>query len=322
MGTVYRATHTLMDKPVALKILRAELATDAEAVARFHREARSASRLDHDHCIRVTDFGQSDDGLLFLVMELLDGVSLGTVARRGPLPPARVANIGIAIAEALGHAHEQGVIHRDLKPDNVFLARRARGRELVKVLDFGLAKLAHDSALGPSITRDGTVFGTPEYMAPEQAEGEKLDGRTDLYALGCILYQLLVGDVPFRAQNFVALLTKQVSDAPVPPHQRRPDLDLPPGLEGVVMRCLEKDPADRYQTAQEVAEALAEFAASDSSQLHLLPQVDAPLSPPSTEMPTVGAESAPPSSLIRRTGRTVGLALGGVILFGSTAGAI
>jgi len=271
MGTVYRAVHTLMDKPVAVKILRGELAGDSEAVARFHREARSASKLDHDHCIRVTDFGQSDDGLLFLVMELLDGESLGSVARRGPVPPARAAAIGLAIAEALQHAHEAGIIHRDLKPDNVFLARRAKGRELVKVLDFGLAKLVAEGTLGPAITRDGTVFGTPEYMAPEQAEGEKLDGRTDVYALGVILYQLIVGDVPFRSTNFMALLTKQVSEDPVPPHERRPDLELPAGLEAVVMRCLEKSADDRFATAQDVADALEPFAAGDSSQMMLLP---------------------------------------------------
>jgi serine/threonine-protein kinase len=271
MGTVYRSTHTLMDKPVAVKVLRAELATDGEAVARFHREARSASRLDHDHCIRVTDFGQSDDGLLFLVMELLDGVSLSHVTRRGPVPPAHAAAIGIAIAEALAHAHEQGIIHRDLKPDNVFLARRAKGREIIKVLDFGLAKLASDSALGPSITRDGTVFGTPEYMAPEQAEGEKLDGRTDLYALGIILYQLVTGEVPFKSVNFVALLTKQVSEPPVAPRERRPDLPIPPGLELIILRCLEKQREDRYATAAEVADALEPFAASDTSGAMVLP---------------------------------------------------
>jgi serine/threonine protein kinase len=274
MGTVYRGTHTLMDKPVAVKILRAELATDAEAVARFHREARSASRLDHDHCIRVTDFGQSDDGLLFLVMELLDGVSLSHVTRRGPLPAARAAAVGVAIAEALGHAHEQGIIHRDLKPDNVFLARRPKGREIVKVLDFGLAKLASDSALGPSITRDGTVFGTPEYMAPEQAEGEKLDNRTDIYGLGVILYQLVTGDVPFSSPNFVALLTKQVAEAPVPPRERRADLDIPPGLELVILRCLEKSRDDRFATAAELADALEPFAAADVSQMTLLPTRD------------------------------------------------
>jgi serine/threonine-protein kinase len=270
MGTVYRATHTLMEKPVAVKILRPEMATDAEAIARFHREARSASRLDHDHCIRVTDFGQSDDGHLFLVMELLDGVSLSHVTRRGPVPPGRAAAVGVAVAEALAHAHEQGIIHRDLKPDNVFLARRAKGREIVKVLDFGLAKLASDSALGPSITRDGTVFGTPEYMAPEQAEGEKLDGRIDLYALGVILYQLVTGEVPFKSPNFVALLTKQVTEAPQPPRERRPDLDIDVGLEQVIMRCLSKRRQDRYPTAAEVADALEPFAAADTSQSSLL----------------------------------------------------
>jgi serine/threonine-protein kinase len=272
MGTVYRAVHTLMDKQLAVKILRPEMASDGEAVARFHREARSASRLDHDHCIRVMDFGQSDDGLLFLVMELLDGVSLAQVIRRGPVPAARAAAIGVAVAEALQHAHDNGIVHRDLKPDNVYLARRPRGRELVKVLDFGLAKLMSDAALGPSITRDGTVFGTPEYMAPEQAEGEKLDGRTDVYALGVILYQLMTGDVPFRAGNFVALLTKQVGEKPLPPRERRPDLEIPVGLEAVVLKCLAKKAANRFVTAEALAEALEPFAANDQSQLMLLPR--------------------------------------------------
>jgi serine/threonine-protein kinase len=339
MGTVYRATHTLMDKPVALKILRGELATDAEAVARFHREARSASRLDHDHCIRVTDFGQSDDGLLFLVMELLDGHSLSHITRRGPVPAARAAAIGVAVAEALAHAHEAGIVHRDLKPDNIFLARRAKGREIVKVLDFGLAKLASDSALGPSITRDGTVFGTPEYMAPEQAEGEKLDGRTDVYALGVILYQLVCGEVPFKSSNFVALLTKQVSEEPTPPRDRRPDLEIPPGLELIIMRCLSKRREDRYATAGEIADALDPFAASDTSQSLVLPTRDQPS--PSTGLPMLAptrdlraasleepayAEEPQSDSQLRgevvpRTfGRNVALGLGGVALAAAAFG--
>ncbi|HXU69141.1 MAG TPA: serine/threonine-protein kinase [Polyangia bacterium] len=341
MGTVYRATHTLMDKPVAVKILRGELATDAEAVARFHREARSASRLDHDHCIRVTDFGQSDDGLLFLVMELLDGHSLSHITRRGPVPPARAAAIGVAVAEALAHAHDAGIIHRDLKPDNVFLARRAKGREIVKVLDFGLAKLASDSALGPSITRDGTVFGTPEYMAPEQAEGEKLDGRTDVYALGVILYQLVCGEVPFKSSNFVALLTKQVSEEPMAPRDRRPDLEIPPGLELIIMKCLAKRREDRYATAGEIADALEPFAASDTSQSLVLPTRDpSPSSgmpmlrhgePGSTRdmaMPTPQPEyeeSVSDSQLRgemapRTFGRNVALGLGGVALAAAAFG--
>jgi serine/threonine-protein kinase len=348
MGTVYRATHTLMDKPVALKILRAELATDAEAVARFHREARSASRLDHDHCIRVTDFGQSDDGLLFLVMELLDGHSLSYVTRRGPVPSARAAAIGVAIAEALGHAHEQGIVHRDLKPDNVFLARRAKGREIVKVLDFGLAKLASDSALGPSITRDGTVFGTPEYMAPEQAEGEKLDGRTDIYALGIILYQLVTGEVPFKSSNFVALLTKQVAELPIPPRELRPDLDIPPGLEQVILHCLEKRRDDRIATAAELADALSTFAAGDNtSQSILLPTRDGspsrgmaaldaeasgvelsttrdmakPTPPPARGDEDSASESQLRGEVIPRTfGRNVALGLGGVAVAAAAFG--
>jgi serine/threonine-protein kinase len=257
MGTVYSAVHTLMDKPLAVKILRGELATDGEAVARFHREARSASRLDHDHCIRVTDFGQTDDRLLYLAMELLEGRSLNERMKEGRVPVAEAVRIVHAVAMALEHAHEAGVIHRDLKPDNIFLARRSRGREVVKVLDFGLAKLASDSGISRSITRDGTVFGTPEYMAPEQAQGEALDARTDLYALGVILYHLLTGELPFHGDTFVALLTKHVREAP-----RRPrDLDpsIPPELEEIVLRCMQKRPEQRFSNATAVADALAPF---------------------------------------------------------------
>src|SRR5262249_42504941 len=282
-------------------------------------------------------FGQSDDGLLFLVMELLDGHSLSHITRRGPVPASHASAIGLAIAEALAHAHENGIIHRDLKPDNVFLARRAKGREIIKVLDFGLAKLASDSALGPSITRDGTVFGTPEYMAPEQAEGEKLDGRTDVYALGIILYQLVCGEVPFKSSNFVALLTKQVSEEPIPPRDRRPDLEIPPGLEVVIMRCLAKRRDERYATAAEVADVLEPFAASDTSQSLVLPTRDpSPSSgmpmlqsgamgatrdmrttpPPPDEYPEdASSESQLRGEVVPRTfGRNVALGLGGVAL--------
>jgi serine/threonine-protein kinase len=334
MGTVYRALHTLMDKPVAIKVLRAELSSDAEAVARFHREARSASRLDHDHCIRVTDFGQSDDGLLFLVMELLDGESLGTALRRGPFAPTRAAAIGLAVAEALAHAHEAGIIHRDLKPDNVFLARRSRGREIVKVLDFGLAKLASDSALGPSITRDGTVFGTPEYMAPEQAEGEKLDGRTDIYSLGVILYQMLTGDVPFRAASFVALLTKQVGERPVPPRERSPEADIPVELEAIVLACLAKRAADRFTGAQALADALEPFALEEPAHAMLLPTRRSEPSglrhlpatdPLSSSAPRLSAVVETDSQLRGEVfspplGRRLAFGLGGLVLIGATAG--
>ena len=310
MGTVYRALHTRMEKPVAVKLLRAELAGDPEAVARFHREARSASKLDHDHIIRVTDFGQSDDGLLFLVMELLDGESLAQVVHRGALPWRQAARLCREVAQGLGHAHEQGVIHRDLKPENIILAQRSAraavpgraARQVVKVLDFGLAKLVHDApgleAAGlsrKSLTRTGVVFGTPEYMSPEQAEGTPLDHRADLYALGVLLYQMVTGEVPFTGSNFLVVITKAVQEAPVPPSQRRPDLVIPAELEALILRCMEKAPAARPQSAEEVIEALDQILArypAEAASAPETPLLGAALPGPRLTPPS-GADSAP-----------------------------
>jgi serine/threonine-protein kinase len=317
MGTVYRAVHTLMDKPLAVKILRGELATDAEAVARFHREARSASRLDHDHCIRVTDFGQTEDGLLYLAMELLEGRSLGQRIREGRLSITDAVVIVHAVAQALEHAHEAGVIHRDLKPDNVFLARRSRGREVVKVLDFGLAKLASDSSKSRSITRDGTVFGTPEYMAPEQAQGDPLDARTDLYSLGVLFYHLITGTLPFRAETFVALLTKHIREAPLPPREHDPA--IPPALERIVLTCLAKRREDRFASASDLVEALAPFVphADATGPTIAVPQArddarpDKVSTTDGTTTDSVSGEVAP-----RRPMRWIAAALAAVVLLG------
>ena len=278
MGAVYRAHHILMDKPVAVKVLRQELASDTEAVARFHREARSASRLDHDHIIRVTDFGQTDDGLLFLVMELLDGENLAQVLRRGPLPWRRAATIARDIALGLAHAHEQGVIHRDLKPENIVLVRRGKSaRQMVKVLDFGLAKLIHDvgeagasaaedeaaeELAARSLTRTGAIFGTPEYMSPEQAEGRGLGTRTDLYALGVVAYQMVSGALPFSAPTFLALIAKTVNEPAPPPSQQNASVEIPSTLEELIMQCLAKEPAQRPTSAEEIAETLDHLLAA------------------------------------------------------------
>ena len=272
MGAVYRAHHILMDKPVAVKVLRQELASDTEAVARFHREARSASRLDHEHIIRVSDFGQTDDGLLFLIMELLDGENLAEVVRRGPLPWRRAAAIARDVALGLSHAHEQGVIHRDLKPENIVLVRRGKSRQLVKVLDFGLAKLiSHTTVDGSdaepdvavqSLTRTGVVFGTPEYMSPEQAEGRPLDPRTDLYALGVVLYQMLSGALPFTAATFLALIAKTVNEPPPPLRSHSASLHVPAELESLVLRCLAKTPDERPASAEDIAECLDQLLAA------------------------------------------------------------
>lgn len=276
MGAVYRSHHILMDKPVAVKVLRAELASDTEAVARFHREARSASRLDHESIIRVTDFGQTDDGLLFLVMELLDGENLAQVIKRGALSWRRAATIARDIAMGLGHAHEQGVIHRDLKPENVVILRRGKGRQLVKVLDFGLAKLMHEAGPtgatnedGPdrSLTRTGVVFGTPEYMSPEQAEGRTLGPHTDLYALGVVMYQMVTGSLPFSAPTFLALIAKTVHEPPPLPSLHVPGGKLPPALEDLILRCLAKTPDDRPTSAEEIADELDAMLAQNLDEV-------------------------------------------------------
>jgi serine/threonine-protein kinase len=266
-----------------VKVLRQELASDTEAVARFHREARSASRLDHENIIRVSDFGQTDDGLLFLVMELLDGENLAQTLRRGSLPWRRALTVARDVAIGLSHAHEQGVIHRDLKPENILLVRRGKGRQgmpaslAVKVLDFGLAKLVQvpkgaggeldDSSDGDaepdvaiqSLTRTGVVFGTPEYMSPEQAEGRSLDARTDLYALGVVTYQMVTGKLPFSAPTFLALIAKTVNEPPPPLSEQDPSLSVPLELEELALRCLAKSPDDRPQSAEELAELLVEI---------------------------------------------------------------
>ena len=260
MGTVYRAVHVHMDKRFALKILRPQLAVDATAVKRFQREAKSASLLDHEHCIRVSDFGSTADGLLYLAMEHLEGRTLGDELHQvGALAPRRAAAIALETAQALAHAHELGLVHRDLKPDNVFLLRRPGNNDFVKVLDFGLAKLLEREDVGgrTSLTEHGVVFGTPEYMSPEQAEGHPLDAQTDVYSLGICLYHMLTGQLPFQAPTYMGILTKHIVEPPVSPAEKRPDLGLPPSLVGVIMRCLEKAPAQRPAGAREVAELLS-----------------------------------------------------------------
>ena len=193
MGTVYRGRHQLVGRDVALKFLAPRYARDAAARERFLREARAANRIDHEHIIDITDFGETSDNLVFLVMEYLEGETLSKVIERGPLAPDRALTIAHQLATALARAHELEVIHRDIKPDNIFVLQR-RGADFVKLLDFGLAKVMGEHRL----TATGKVFGTPEYLAPEQARGETLTGQADQYALGCVLYEMLTGSVAVR----------------------------------------------------------------------------------------------------------------------------
>ena len=214
MGAVFRARHVHLRKDVAVKVLRPELASSPDLVERFRREAEIASALEHDNIVRVTDFGRSEEGLLFLAMELLAGESLfDRLRREGTLPPVRAVGLLFQVCAGLQAAHAMGVVHRDLKPENVFLARTPGGREVVKLLDFGIAKFARGP--GDGATQVGVVVGTPEYLSPEQAMGLPVDGRADLYTVGLIAFRMLTGRHPFPAESARDLLLQQAS-SPVP----------------------------------------------------------------------------------------------------------
>jgi serine/threonine protein kinase len=264
MGVVFAARHAVLERPLAIKVLKREVMRDIATIRRFEREARAASRIGHPNIIELTDFRTTHDGLSFSVMEYVDGVTLGAAIRAdAPFDPPRTLRIAAQIARALGAAHDKGIVHRDLKPENVFLVDRDGRPDFVKIVDFGIAKVAPapGSANEPRLTRAGSVFGTPEYMAPEQAAGRgDTDGRVDIYALGVIVYEMICGRVPHRADSMVRTLAMQMLDPVEPPTKVRPDLNIPPALEGVVMKALAKKREERYQTMGEMLVALERVA--------------------------------------------------------------
>ena len=256
MGTVYRGTHVLMDKTVAIKVLRPTLAADEKIVARFSREARAASRISHPNALSVTDFGEDDSGHVFLVMEFLSGRTLKQLIREeGPLPLARVVDITRQIGDALNAAHSQGVIHRDLKSDNIMLLDTTTG-DHAKVLDFGIAKINEpDGVVDTNLTAPNLVIGTPQYMSPEQcSQDSEIDARSDIYSLGVILYEMLVGHVPFSADSPTMVMMKHLQE-PVPSVLEERE-DLPASVARVVARAMAKVPRNRYQSVAELVEDL------------------------------------------------------------------
>ncbi|HLL02882.1 MAG TPA: protein kinase [Myxococcaceae bacterium] len=252
MGKVYRSRQLALDKPVVLKVLRQSLLSDERTVARFQREAKAASRLNHPNSISILDFGQAEDGSLFIAMEFVPGQDLHQILSRDwPLPEGRVVRIVSQVLSALSDAHGAGVIHRDLKPENIMVEQRRNEADFVKVLDFGIAKITDSTGEdGPALTRAGFVCGTPEYMSPEQARGAQLDHRSDLYAVGVILYQLTTGLLPFESDSAVGFATKHLTEEPPPPSRRRPEARISPGLERLILRTLSKNPDDRPANAE------------------------------------------------------------------------
>jgi serine/threonine protein kinase len=275
MGNVYKAEQLSLGKAVAVKVLHPHLMGDDKLVGRFKREAKSASRLNHPNSIQIIDSGEEADGTLYIAMELLNGRDLAQVIREDfPLPLPRVVRILSQVLSALEEAHAEGVIHRDLKPSNIMLISRRDEKDFVKVCDFGIAKATLSDGKedrSAMLTIQGLVCGTPEYMAPEQARGEPLDGRADLYSAAVILYQMVTGDIPFRADTPMAIVSRHLVEPPIPPGRRRPDLRLPKIVDDVVMRGLEKEREMRYPTAAAFREILEGVLGATSGPATPLP---------------------------------------------------
>ncbi len=263
-GAVYRATHLKMGNSLAIKLLHATHTGDGAVVARFEQEARRSSQLRHPNTIRVFDFGRANTGELYIAMEFLSGSALGDVLHEGPLNAKRVVHIGRQVLSALTEAHGQGLIHRDLKPDNVFLTQIGADSDFVKVLDFGIAKTVNQNTAG--ITQTGMIVGTPSYMSPEQCMGKTIDARSDLYSVGCILYAMLTGRPPFYAEDPIGYLYQHVHEAPVDVREAAGSSNpVPAGLAKLVHKLLSKEPSDRFATAAQALAALETALAGDTT---------------------------------------------------------
>ena len=288
MGAVYKALQPAMNRMVGVKILHPKLTNRKDLVARFRREARAMSHLTHPNTVKVFLYGELDDGSLYIIMEFLDGKNMNqTVRAEGPMPMERGLPILIQVCGALEEAHRAGIIHRDLKPENIFLCQQGGMRDYAKVLDFGLAKVTEREMRPGSIilTQEGMVFGTPEFMSPEQAQGKTLTPASDIYSLATILYEALTGKLPFDCKSAMDFLSHHVSHKPIPLSQRVPGRTFPPLLDQIIARALAKKPDERFHSA-------ADFAAAMQAVLGGATELPQTLSPPAAPVQIMQGQQA------------------------------
>ncbi len=339
MGAVYLGTHVKMGRRSAIKVMAESMANDAEAIARFNREAANAARINHANVCAIYDFGETAEGLIYLAMEFIEGDSLSDVLRReGRVSAPRAAQILRQTADALQAAHDLGIVHRDLKPDNIMLARARDDTDIVKVVDFGIAK-AMTGEEGQKVTKTGLVVGTPEYMSPEQLSGDVLDGRSDIYSLALVFYRMLSGELPFAADSAQELMIKRLTDEPIPLNKAHPGADYPPRLQQVMDRALARMPGDRYTSAVafardaldavggapstasakriETATQLMDGTASATTAR--LPKTRVSKSPVATTPPTPAPIPSPVASRKRRPAAAIAAAAAVVVIGGGSA---
>ena len=306
MAAVYRAKHRLLNEMRAVKVVASRFAGDEDFLKRFRHEAAIARRLRHENAVWVEDLDEIEDGRPFIAMEFLEGGDLRKLIKeQGPLTVERSLNVGVQVASALGAAHKLGIIHRDIKPDNIFITRDPAGSEVAKVLDFGIAK-AKEGVLegGYTATKTGVIIGTPEYMSPEQAEGQlgdKLDGRSDIYSLAVVLYEMMTGQLPFKSDTPLGMCLHHLQTVPRPPHELRPDLRIPETVSAILMKALEKKREKRFQSASEM---LAALRSPEDWQKSLAPQTGVVAPTKISGEPTGQTNNAQPKAAVTQSTAT------------------
>ncbi|MGH7619541.1 MAG: protein kinase domain-containing protein, partial [Gemmatimonadaceae bacterium] len=324
MGRVYLAEHVRMGRKSAVKVMSPNMALSADAISRFNREASNASRINHPNVAQIYDFGETDDGMLYLAMEFVEGETLRSLIQRsGPLPIPRAAELTRQIADALGAAHHLGIVHRDLKPDNILLSQRHDGLDLVKVVDFGIAKTVQgsggESSGGQTVTTAGVSLGTPEYMSPEQLAGERLDARTDLYSLGLVLFNMLTANLPYPRVTSKETLVRRLTSKPQTLSQVVPNAEWPPAIQAALDRALAPEPGDRYASVTDFGRDVAAAVTTiDTGRAPVMPSYTP--AGPTQRIDTPVPRSGPTPTMVTATKKR-SLAVAGVLVLLVAVGA-